>query len=364
MREQIYAVWLSGLIGIGFQKINKLVEALGSLEAVFRVSEKSLEALEILPEKDRKRLINSRNLDKIKYRYDKMKKAGIGYTYYWQEDYPQALKHLSSPPFGLFYKGHLPLEQQRSVAVVGARNASHAGKETALRLGRELAENGIAVVSGLARGVDISSQRGVLQVAGGRTYGILGCGIDRCYPDSHIESYMMMQEQGGVLSEFPPGTAPLPYYFPMRNRIISGLADAVLVIEAGKKSGSLITAEMGLEQGKDIFVVPGDIYDPAYEGSNQLIQNGAALITKTRDILDGLGVFLDEDVSVRKKKNEVMLETTEKIVYSYLSLEPIHLSEIVRISGFPVQKVMELLVSMELKGLVKDVGNHYYAIVL
>ena len=136
------------------------------------------------------------------------------------------------------------------------------------------------------------------------------------------------------------------------------------MIEAGKKSGSLITAELGLDQGKEVFVVPGDIYNPCYIGSNQLIQSGAALVTKTRDILDGLGIFMDEDASVRKKKCEVMLETSEKIVYSYLGLEPIHISELVRISGLSVQRTVNLLLSMELKGVVRQVGNQYYAIVL
>jgi DNA processing protein len=236
--------------------------------------------------------------------------------------------------------------------------------EIAGKIGRELAENGIAVISGLARGVDIAAQRGVLTVAGGKTYGVLGCGIDMCYPQEHIESYMLMQENGGVLSEYNPGVPPIAGNFPMRNRLISGLADGVLVVEAGKKSGSLITAELAMEQGKDVFVVPGDIFNPSYAGSNQLIQSGAALVTKTRDILDCLGIFLDEDASGRKKKCEVLLETAEKIVYSYLGLEPIHISELSRMSGFTVQRTMELMLSMELKGVVKQIGTQYYAIVL
>jgi DNA processing protein len=250
------------------------------------------------------------------------------------------------------------------VAVVGARNASHGGLEIAGKIGRELAENGIGVISGLARGVDIASQRGVLTVAGGRTYGVMGCGIDLCYPAEHIESYMMMQEYGGIISEYCPGVAPIPGNFPMRNRLISGLADGVLVVEAGSKSGSLITAELAMEQGKDVFVVPGDIYKSSYAGSNHLIQNGAALVTGTRDIMDALGIFMDEDVSGHKKKCEVMLETAEKIVYSYLGLEPIQVSEISRMSGYSLPRTMELLLSMELKGVVKQIGNQYYAIVL
>lgn len=364
MTEQLYAIWISCIPGIGCKKIERLVQHFGSLSDIFQASEQSLREAVILKEKEIGCLINSRNMDKIKYHHENMEKRGIAFTYLWQADYPKRLSHIDYPPFGLFYRGNLPDTDQTVLAVVGARDASHAGKETAGKIGRELAENGIAVVSGLARGIDIAAQNGVLAVAGGKTYGILGCGIDQCYPRQHIESYMLMQEKGGVLSEYPPGTQPLPHHFPMRNRIISGLSDGILVIEAGKKSGSLITAEMGLEQGKEIFVVPGDIHNPSYEGSNALIQSGAALVTRTRDILDGLGIFLDEDVSEHKKKCEVMLETAEKIVYSYLSLEPIHLSELVKISGFSIQKTMETLLSMELKGVVKHIGNHYFAIVL
>ena len=361
--EELLAIWITGIPGFGSVKIRKLLKKYGSLSELFYLKESLLEET-AMTQKQRQEFIKSRNLDRIKNQYEQMKKDGTKFTYLFKKDYPQKLKNISSPPFGLFYKGNLPKDTQPVVAVVGARNATHAGREIASRLGKELAENGITVVSGLARGIDIAAQRGVLSVAGGKTYGVLGCGIDQCYPLQHIESYTLMQENGGVLSEYPPGMPPLSRNFPLRNRIISGLSDGILVIEAGKKSGSLITAEMGLEQGKDIFVVPGDIYNPCYEGSNQLIQNGAALVTKTRDILDGLGIFLDEDVSQRKKKCEVLLETTEKIVYSYLGLEPIHLSEIVKISGFPAQSVMAALVSMEIKGVVKDIGNQYFAVVL
>lgn len=364
MTEAMYSFWLSTIPQVGCRKIHSLLQRFGNSEEVFSASGHSLLQVEKLKKTDVERIINSRNVDKIKYRYETMCKKNIFFTWLGQPDYPEKLAQIDDAPYSLFFRGSLPPEEKPAVAVVGARNASHAGVQLAKQMGRQLAENGIAVVSGLARGVDIASQRGALMVAGGHTYGVLGCGIDRCYPEEHIESYMLMQEHGGILSEYAPGTPPLPYHFPMRNRIISGLSDAVLVIEAGEKSGSLITARVALDQGRDIFVVPGNIWDPSYMGSNQLIQNGAALVTKTKDILDGLGIFLDEDVSERKKKCEVMLETTEKIVYSYLSLDPIHLSEIVRISGLPVQKAMEVLLSMEIKGVVKDTGNHYFAIVL
>ena len=364
MREKLYYYWLSCVPCLGPKKIASLLEHIGTPEEIYSASEESLRQVPKLCAGDVEQIVNSRNQDKIQRDYERMTNQGIRYVHIGEEYYPKRLQHIDAPPFGLFFRGTLPSPKQKLVAVVGARNASNAGLSVANSFCRELAENGIAVISGLARGIDIAAHKGVLSVAGGRTYGVLGCGVDICYPKGHIESYMLMQDHGGVISEFSPGMPPYPGNFPQRNRIISGLADGVLVIEAGNKSGSLITARLGLDQGKDLFVVPGALFDPCYEGSNRLIQTGAALVTSTRDILDGLGIFLDEDVSTRKKKCEVVLESTEKIVYSYLSLEPIHLSEIARISGISAGKVMETLLSMELKGVVKSVGNHYYSIVL
>ncbi len=360
--EKQYAYWLSAIPGIGSRKIQKLLQQIGSPRDIFRASREELRQADSLRPSDLERLLASRQEEKVKRAYDNLQRQGISFLCWLEEEYPQKLRHIYNPPFSLFYKGQLPEEGRPAVAVVGGRAASYAAREIAGSFGRQLAENGIAVISGMALGVDIAAQRGALSVAGGKTYGVLGCGVDICYPRQHIESYMQMQEQGGVLSEFPPGVQPLPGNFPMRNRIISGLSDGILVIEAREKSGSLITAELGAEQGKDVFVVPGDITAPGYAGSNRLIQNGAALVTCVGDLMDGLGIFLDENVSAHKKKNEVMLETTEKIVYSYLSLEPIHLSGIARMSGLCVQDIMEALVSMELKGVVRDIGNHYYAI--
>ncbi len=364
MDEFPYEYWLSTISGIGCRKIAALLERFGCPEAVFEAGEAELAQVKPLRAANVKALLASRDKERIRQGYDALCKRGIHFTCQGRRDYPDRLLTLEAPPYSLFYRGRLPEEGKPVVAVVGARNAGHSGISVARRMGRELAENGVSVVSGLARGIDIASQRGVLTVAGGHTYGVLGCGIDQCYPPEHIESYMLMQENGGVISEFGPGMPPLAGNFPMRNRIISGLADGILVVEAGKKSGSLITAEYGMEQGKDVFVVPGDIANPSYAGSNHLIQCGAALVTGTRDVLDGMGIFLDEDVSQRKKDREVVLETSEKMLYSYLGLEPIHISELARISGSSVPHIMECLLSMEMKGVVRQVGGQYYAIIL
>lgn len=364
MKEKLFAFWLCNLQGIGNRKIDRLLEYFGSPEAVFYGKESHFAQIQNLNQKDRERLAGLHSLGELEKQYENAHRQGISFAYREEEGYPQRLKQLEDMPYGIFYKGRLPLQEVPCVAVVGARNASYEGRQLADKFGYELAENGIQVVSGMARGIDIAAQRGAMKAACGRTYGVMGTGIDICYPGEHIESYMLMQENGGVISEFPLKSPALPFHFPMRNRIISGLSDGILVIEAGKGSGSLITAEIGLEQGREIFVVPGNLMNSKYEGGNELLKNGAALVTKVQDILDGLGLFYDCDVIERKKKINVMLETTEKIVYASLSLEPVHISQIAQKTGLELSSAMETLFSLQGKQLVQTVGNNYFAIKL
>lgn len=362
MKEAVLAYRLSCIPGIGTAKINSLLTYYGSLQDIFFSSASTLQQVKQLREKDCQALLENRDYKKWEALYESLAVRGIRFVYREEAEYPERLKEIPDAPFALYVKGELPEEKRPSVAVVGARNATYEGRQLAEKFGRELAENGVQVVSGLARGIDVCAQRGAMQILSGKTYGVLGTGIDVCYPAQNIETYMQMQNRGGVISEYPPGRRGNVWNFPMRNRIISGLSDGILIIEAKEGSGSLITAETGLEQGREIFVLPGNITSPAYAGGNRLIQSGACLVTCVRDILDGLGIFWDEDASGKKKKNKVVLETTEEIVYAILSLDPIHISEIVERTGLSVQDVMDSLLSLEKKQLVCTVGNHYYAI--
>lgn len=364
MEEKMFDFWLCNIAGIGNRKIKSLLEYFGSPQGVFFAKRQQLCQIGNLREKDREQILSCQNTEQLKRQYEQLQKKGIHFLSVREKEYPEKLCCLNDAPYGLYYKGRLPCSFAPSIAVVGAREASFEGKSLAEKFGRELAENGIQVISGMAKGIDISAQRGALKTKRGRTYGVLGTGIDICYPRQHIEEYMMMQENGGVLSEFPLQTPPLPYHFPMRNRLISAFSDGILVMEAGRGSGSLITAEQGLEQGKEIFVIPGNIMNPKYDGSNELLKNGAVLVTSVRDILDGLGLFFDDDVIERKKKSEVMLETSEKIVYAMLSLEPVHLAQITEETGMELSCVMEVLLSLQIKNLVQAIGNNYFMIKL
>lgn len=364
MNEEVLAYWLSNLYGIGRIKIQNLLEYYGSLEEIFKSKAHTLQQVPGLNRQDHKVLKQHRDYAYWEEQLYQMQKRGIRFVWRGSAGYPPRLYHLADAPFSLYVRGRLPATDQPAVAVVGARNASHEGLELAGNFGKELAENGVQVISGLARGVDVTAQRGALQIPSGKTYGVLGTGIDICYPRQHIETYMQVIEQGGLISEYPPGMQGKVGFFAMRNRIISGLADGILVIEAGEHSGSLITAEAGLDQGKEIFVLPGSILNPSYQGSNRLIGEGACLVTQVRDILDGLGIFVEEDVSTKKKKLEVMLETPEKIVYAILGFDPIHISDLVERTGLPVTEVMESLGNLEQKRLIRMVGSHYYAVCL
>lgn len=360
--EKMYTFWLCNKQGIGVKKITDLLGFFGEAQNVFHASKEELAQVGSLKAKDISMLLLTQNEDRLKREYETMHQKGIRFVCQKEQEYPDKLRSLTDAPYGLFYKGHLPKKEKISVAIVGSRRVSFAGRALAQQFGKELAEHGIEVISGLALGVDVASQRGAMEVPCGRTFSVLGNGVDICYPAQHIEEYMRIQQYGGILSEFPLHTPSMPYHFPLRNRIISGLSDGVLVIEARKGSGSLITAETGLEQGREIFVVPGSITDPQYEGGNELLKNGACLVTNIKDILDGLGLFYDDDVTSKKKKYDVMLETTEKIVYAILSLEPLHISKIAQMCGLDINCTMETLLSLQMKRMVEMVGGSYYII--
>ncbi len=214
------------------------------------------------------------------------------------------------------------------------------------------------VISGMARGIDGAGQRGALN-GGGKSFGILGCGADICYPREHFGLYMDLQQSGGIISEQLPGTKPFPGFFPARNRIISALSDVVLVMEAREKSGSLITADMALEQGKDVYALPGPATSPLSQGCHHLIREGAGILVSPEVLLEEMSLC-SEKVGQIINKNEKMLETTENLVYSCLDFTPRGVNGLSERTGLPARKVLELLISLELKGMVKEISKNYY----
>ena len=216
---------------------------------------------------------------------EELEKAGIRFSCILEQGFPEKLRQIPDPPFGIYYRGGLPENGRPAAAVIGARLASGYGRDQARRFSQKIASRGITVISGMARGIDGIAQRAALD-EGGKSFAVLGCGVDICYPDENRDLYDRLLQEGGVISEYPPGTFPKAGLFPQRNRIISGLADLVLVIEARKKSGTLITVDMALEQGREVFALPGRVCDSLSDGCNRLIRQGAAPATCPEDILE------------------------------------------------------------------------------
>lgn len=297
------------------------------------------------------------NIEETEKQWRNLEEKRMKFVYWTDEEFPQKLRQIPDCPLGLFYKGHLPKEEP-SIGIVGSRTPSAYGKEMAAYFARELAGEGIAVISGLAYGIDVSAHKGALE-ATGATYGVLGCGPDIVYPKENFSIYEKMEERGGILSEYGPGTIPASFRFPERNRIISGLSDGILVIEARERSGSLITADQALEQGKDVFALPGRVTDPLSEGTNWLIREGGRLVTKPSQILEELFHLCDKKAK-KSLTEEKLLDKKEKVVYDCLSLDPKSIEEIINRTNYSVSDVISILFRLELNGYVNQIVKDYY----
>ncbi len=283
--EKEYAYWLSNVPGIGNVSAIGLINSGMSCKEIYTAGAKELSG--VLTAKQIKNLEKSRYSWNFDEEEKKLLSMGIRFISMNDPEYPEKLKDIPDPPFGIYVKGKLPDPLVPSVSIVGARMCSDYGRYMAREFGRGLAISGVQVISGMARGVDGIAQHAALE-AGGASFGILGCGVDICYPEENRDVYEALLKGGGVISEFPPGTVPKPNFFPMRNRIISALSDALLVVEARQKSGTTITVDTALEQGRDVLAVPGRVTDRLSDGCNYLISQGAGVAIGVEDVLDRL----------------------------------------------------------------------------
>lgn len=275
--------------------------------------------------------------------------------------YPQSLRAIADPPLLLYYQGDLNCFQRPMVAIIGSRAATEYGRRTAAWLAAELAGLEITVVSGAASGIDASAHRGVLE-AGGRTTGVLGCGLDVVYPRTHGELYREIAANGVLLSEYALGSPPEGFRFPVRNRIISGLSRGVVVVEATEKSGSLITARLALDQGREVFAVPGRIDSPRSAGTHRLIQQGAHLVQTVGDIVEALAWGGSaQTVEMRAKGSAAaVLDQRERELLRHLEVYPTDIDTLLRQSGFPAAELHALLLQLELQGVVRQLPGQLY----
>ncbi|MCR5526759.1 MAG: DNA-processing protein DprA [Lachnospiraceae bacterium] len=274
------------------------------------------------------------------------------------DEFPERLRNIPNPPKGLYIKGRFPDESRPSVAIVGSRDCSQYGAGMAKYYAEVLSKAGVQIISGLARGVDGIAQKTALD-AGHPTFGVLGCGVDVVYPKSNREIFERITEKGALISEFPPGTPAIARQFPSRNRIIAGLADVLLVVEAKVKSGTGITVRNALEQGKDVYAIPGRVTDPLSAGCNKLIADGAGAALTPDDVLLALGI---EPSGSRKNAAAQIskLARREKMLYSVLDLYPRTLDELSNMTGLTAAELLGILLQLELKGLAAETGKNNY----
>ena len=308
--QEEYWYWLCNIIGIGKKRIEYLVDYFGCPSEVYNALKSQLLKVRMIKEKEVGCIFGSKKSWDVREKYRHLNDLNVRFLSIWNEDYPEKLKNIEDCPFGIYVKGNLPDENRLSVAIVGARMCSSYGRMATEEISEMLCEYDVQIISGLAMGIDGIGQKAAVD-AGGRTFGVLGCGVDICYPKQNIDLYMRMQQRGGLISEFNVGTEPVARHFPMRNRIISGLSDIVIVVEAKEKSGSLITADMALEQGKDVLAVPGRINDSLSKGCNYLIKQGGGMILSPEDLVGELGLNSGKILN-NIKKNKIIREPNEK----------------------------------------------------
>ena len=357
--DKPYWVAFNHIRGIGAVRFGLLLKRFGCMKDAWNASQTDL-VFSGIPEKVAEDILRFRDkTDPLKL-FDSIRGKHISACIRTEPDYPPLLKEIDNPPPVLYYVGHLPEPEDKLMGIVGTRKMTSYGQNVAAELGRFLAENGIGVVSGLARGIDGTAQLAVVE-SNGRTYAVLGCGVDHIYPPEHRNLAKQIVRDGAVISEYAPGTRPDRINFPQRNRIISGMSSGIIIVEAGEKSGSLITARFAAEQGREVFVIPGKITDIQSRGTNRLIRDGARPFYDKNEILEFLQTWqAREPQKMNKPLQEAFSTPEEKVILDLITNEPLHIDEIVRKSGISLSNISASIVLLELKGLVIEAAPQTY----
>jgi DNA processing protein len=371
-----YWMALKSIDGIGNAAFGPLLKRFRSPAHVFTAAVNDLSGISGISKESALAIATFKDWDPILRQMDLLHKMGGDIITWLDERYPPNLLNIYDRPAFLFILGRLP-KDMIPVAIVGSRNASAYGRYTADRLSRELALRGITIVSGMARGIDSCAHRGALAVRG-NTVAVLGSGLDVIYPLENRKLFEAISQNGAVLSEYPPGTQPIPYHFPARNRIISGISYGVAVVEAGAKSGSLISASLAMEQGRDVFAVPGAIDSAHSRGTNSLIKQGAKLIDSADDILEDVlpqlerrsippmpdqqEIFPDDFSENGTKDIHELIPTPFREILKTMSQNKIHADDIISAVGLPSADVLSMLITLELKGFIEQHPGKYFSL--
>lgn len=366
--ELKYWVWFSSLEKITPRRRIKLLEYFRDPAILWDTSEAELRKLRFCMPRMVDEIISRQTRDQVPGILEAMEKCGADLITIQDPEYPDALRNIPDPPPVLYCRGGMKKEEN-CVAVVGSRRATCYGLDMAKRLSCDLARRGITIVSGLARGIDSKAHLGALD-AGGRTIAVLGCGVDVIYPGENKALMEKICESGAILSEYLPGTQPIPFHFPARNRIISGLSQGVIIVEASDRSGSLITADFALEQGREVFAVPGNINSRNSSGTNRLIRDGARLVTDASDILEELNACRNRETGRTTEEkprdgeigslSDSIFGADERTISQRLLEGPAHIDTIARDCGISVQLAGSVLIMLELSGFVEQLPGKYY----
>lgn len=364
-QEKAYQFWIHNLPGIGDRTIEKLILEFGSERGVYKAAEKGLGKL--LDEDKKKEIRDFTESWDLHGAYEKLLEKRIRFLTGGDQEYPSRLRKLKHPPYGIYCIGNLPKEEKPAAAVIGARECSEYGSFVAKAFAGRMAEAGISVISGMARGIDGIAQQGAID-AGGTTYAVLGCGVDICYPASNRKLYDgILAAGGGILSVFTPGTEPQKRNFPERNRIVAGLSDILLVVEARQKSGTWITVDMALEQGKSVYAVPGRLTDRLSDGCNLLIRQGAGVALSPEDLIQEMKILTNrEGTSLPEDEGRVEAQEAQKEegIYKFLDFSPRTADELLkqmREAGKNVElsEVLSELILLCMSGRAKQEAGCY-----
>ncbi|MCL0057811.1 DNA-processing protein DprA [Dehalococcoidales bacterium] len=355
-----YWVGFSIIPGIGRVKLAQLEKYFGSLENAWQAAPVDLKHSG-LDSNSIQAITSWRAKISLEAEMEKLDRYGVKVVTWHDPDYPSRLKEIYDYPPLLYIRGCLLPEDEWCLAVVGTRRATAYGRQVTEEIVADLARSKITIVSGLAKGIDSIAHQSALE-AGGRSIAVFACGLDIVYPSENANLARRIIQQGALISEYPLGTRPKANNFPRRNRIMSGLSLGVLIIEAGERSGAMITARLALEQNREVFAIPGSVLSPASRGTNHLIQEGAKLVCDYTDILEELNLITITVARQMEMKEFLPSSDTESLLLKQLSAEPPHIDEVCRSSGLPISTVSSTLAMMELKGLVKQVGTMNYVL--
>jgi len=353
--EVFYWLALSLIPGVGSTLMRRLLDRFKSPEAVFKGPMKELLAVEGLGEKVAQEIRRGPLEKAVQKELSLLREVGGRVITFKDEEYPKRLSDIYDPPALLYVRGELKKEDELAVAIVGSRKTTPYGRWFTEKVSQDLARHGVTIVSGMARGIDSLAHWGAIS-GGGRTIAVLGCGVDVIYPTENRNLFAKIIDHGAILSEFAMGSPAEGGHFPRRNRIISGLSIGVVVVQAGEKSGSLITAGHALEQGREVFAVPGNVGTEGSHGTHRLIKEGAKLVESSEDILEEIlpQWRREREVTEKVETTKPVLTEEERVLYELLGETPLHIDAMIRESRFDPGRVSSLLLNLELKGLISQ----------